>query len=235
MADPVWQVVIADLRASRAIPGPERGRVDRALARAAASAHRRFEAHVRLGPDVLKGDELQCVLRAGAPALSFVTYLRARVALEAGARTELRAGIGAGSVARLSRRGPFASDGEAFHRARAALEAARATGGTRRTGWVAGDPLFDPLADAVLGLADAVMVRWTGPQWEAVAGRLEAKGLFAIARERGVAFQSVSKRLRAASWSEFQRAMEVLELTARAAIAVPEASRPSVRRSPSRG
>lgn len=217
MRKPVWQVVIADLRASTSIPAAARARVDRGLVRAAERARRRFAKGVRLGPELLRGDELQCLLRGDTPALAFLTYLRARFVIEAGEYADLRAGVGSGAVTRLSPKGPFASDGEAFHRARAALQQAHDAGGTRRTAWVTGDPFADVVLDSTLGLADACMSRWTAPQWEAVAGRLEDKALQVIARERGVAFQSVSKRLRAASWSEYQRVIEVLEATARAA------------------
>jgi hypothetical protein len=59
--------------------------------------------------------------------------------------------------------------------------------------------------------------RWTRPQWEAIVGRLEDKGLEGIARDSGVSFQSVSKRLRAASWSEVASAYAWIEARAGAA------------------
>jgi hypothetical protein len=212
-----WQVLIADLRSSRAIPARERPRVDRALRTAVARVLRRYGAHFRLVPELLRGDELQAVLKADAPALAILTYLRAQLALEAGRGTALRAGLGRGAIVKLSSRGPFASEGEAFHRARAALDAARRSGGARLTGWVTGDEFVDMLADVLLALTDSFASRWTLPQWEAVAGRLEDKGLHQIARGKGVSFQSVSKRLLAASWNEVQRAIELLESAARSA------------------
>ena len=148
MAERIWQVLIADLKSSREIPARERTEVDRALRRAVGQVARHFAGRFRLDPEVLRGDEVQAVLRRDAPALTILTYLRARLASAAGRRIELRAGIGRGSVQRLSARGPFASEGQAFHRARA---------------------------------------------------------------ER-VAFQSVSKRLRAASWNEIEQAMDLLQL-----------------------
>src|SRR5690349_16784594 len=211
MAERVWQVLIADLKASREIPARERPRVDRALRLAIQRILRAHGAWFRLVPQVLKGDELQAVLKPDAPALTLLTHLRARLVAEAGRKVELRAGIGRGAIARLSPQGPFASEGEAFHRARAALDQVRRGGGTRLTGWSTGEPSFDAVAEGVLGLMDAFMSRWTVPQWEAVAGRLEGKGLHDIARERRIAFQSVSKRLRAASWGDIEAAMGMLE------------------------
>lgn len=215
MSEAVWQVIIADLASSRELSARERPGVDRALRRAIARTVRRFEPHFRLAPEVLRGDELQAVLRAGAPALAIVTYLRAQLVTGLGRRIRLRAGLGRGRISRMSPRGPFASDGEAFHRARRALDRARGGGGSRVTEWVAGDRFFDALAHAVLGLADAFVVRWTVPQWEAIAGRLEGRRLHGIARGRGVSFQSVSKRLRAAAWNDVQPALELLESASR--------------------
>jgi hypothetical protein len=212
VAERIWQVLIADLKSSREIAARERTEVDRALRRAVGQVARHFAGRFRLDPEVLRGDEVQAVLRRDAPALTILTYLRARLASAAGRRIELRAGIGRGSVQRLSARGPFASEGQAFHRARAALDRARQAGGTRRTSWATGETRFDDVANAILGLTDAFVTRWTIPQWEAIAGRIEGKGLDAIARAERVAFQSVSKRLRAASWNEIEQAMDLLQL-----------------------
>jgi hypothetical protein len=211
MRNPQWQVFIADLVSSRSIPATDRAGVDRAVARAidrTLSVHRE---HFRLGPQVLKGDEMQAVLRPGAPALSILTYLRAQLAGREGRVIRLRAGLGAGRIARLSPKGPFASEGEAFHRARAAIDGLKAGRAERLTGWITGDIQFDLWAGSMLPLLDAVMNRWTPAQWEAVAGRLETRGMDDIARRSGVTFQSVSKRLRAASWNEALGAMRLLD------------------------
>jgi hypothetical protein len=215
-AAPFWQAMIADLRSSRAIPARERPGVDRALRRAITRVQRQFGRDFRLDPEVLRGDELQAVLQPGAPALRIVTYLRAQLVIAAGRSLALRVGLGSGTIQRLSRRGPFASEGEAFHRAREALEAAK-RGSGRLTGWITGDPFVDRLAAVTLALLDSYTARWTSPQWEAIAGRLEGKGLHEIARAERVSFQSVSKRLRAATWSEVQQAADLLEAAARVA------------------
>lgn len=206
-----WQVLIADLKESRKVPARDRAAADQTIQRAVARTLRGYGAHFRLAPQRLRGDELQAVLRPGAPALAILTYLRAQLGAGAAPRLRLRAGIGSGTIERLSPKGPFASDGEAFHRARAALEEAEGAGGARLTAWRSGDPFFDRISDTVLALIDAFANRWTAPQWEAIAGRLESKALHAIARERGIGFQSVSKRLRAASWSEVHQAVALLE------------------------
>lgn len=231
----IWQVLVADLRSSRRIPERQRPKIDKALQRAAARVVHRYGNHFRLKPQVLKGDELQAVLRADAPALHVLTYLRAQLAIAAGIRVELRAGLGRGEIRRLSTSGPFASEGVAFHRARAALEQAKQSGGDRLTAWVSGDPFFDELAATVLALTDAFASRWTVPQWEAIAGRIEEKALQAIARDTGVGFQSVSKRLRAASWNEVDQGYTLLEKIATVVGNGPRAGATRATASPSRG
>src|SRR5438128_2725051 len=189
----IWAVVIADLRASRELAGADRRRVDIALRRAVPRVSRSHARHFRLPPQILRGDELQAVLRPDAPTLSILTQLRADAIRNAGLRVQLRAGVGRGPVLRLSRKGPFESEGEAFHRARAAVDAVKQAGGL--TAIDTGRPRLDPIANAALGLADAAWSAWTLAQWEAVAGRLEHKRLQGLARELGVSFQSVAKRL----------------------------------------
>ena len=231
-----WQVLIADLKSSRQISARERPHVDRALQKAIVRALRRHRTRFRLIPQVLKGDELQAVLHADAPALGILTDLRAGLVVEAGRRIDLRAGIGCGTIQRLSSKGPFASEGEAFHRARAALERAKQAGGTGLTAWRTGDETFDTAADVLLGVTDALVARWTASHCGAVAGRLQGKGLHDIARETEVSFQSVSKRLRAASWNEVQQAFEWLERSAARLVGGRvRRQEGESRRSPSRG
>ena len=87
----------------------------------------------------------------------------------------------------------------------------------------------------MLGLTDALWSRWTQAQWEAVAGRLESKGIQEIARDSGIRFQNVSKRLIAASWNEVHQAMNWLELAEAAAVPEKSAVQPIRHDSPSRG
>ncbi len=211
MSKPQWVVLIADLRASRAIPPRNRAAVDKALARAAAGVASNHRGSIRLGPQILKGDELQLVLQPEAPALRIATELRGRLRLLSKGAADVRIGLGGGRIDRLSPRGPFSSDGPAFHLARAAIEHAAAVGGSRRVAWRSGRAEDDAIVDSVLGLIDAVTTRWTVPQWEAVIGRAEGRSLEAIAASHAVSFQSVSKRLIAASWKEVESALLTLQ------------------------
>lgn len=206
-----WLVLIADLRASRAIPARKRADVDRAFSAAADAVARNRPKSIRLRPQILKGDELQVVLTPDAPVLLFALELRARLRVLSKASADLRVGIGSGTIERLSSKGPFSSDGRAFHLARSAIERSEASGGGRRFAWLTGRESNDALVDPLLSLVDAVAARWTVPQWEAVVGRLEGLSLDEIARTHRVSFQSVSKRLIAASWKEVEAALLALQ------------------------
>src|SRR5258706_926191 len=89
MAERVWQVLIADLKASRDIPARERPRADRALRLAIQRILRAHGAQFRLVPQVLKGDELQAVLKPDAPALTILTHLRPRLVSQARRKLQL--------------------------------------------------------------------------------------------------------------------------------------------------
>jgi hypothetical protein len=211
MAVARWIVLIADVKSSRQLPPVVRGKLPAQL-QSAVRRSREFAPHAyRLEPEILKGDELQAVLRAEAPALVVVTHLRASLYVATEGQVELRVGLGSGAIDRLSMKGPFESDGPAFHQARAAIDAVRRQGASRRTAWSAGRPEFDELADVTLSLADAISNRWTLAQWQAVRERIEGKELRRIAALEDISVQSISKRLITASWTEFLKAATYLD------------------------
>src|SRR5258705_10727650 len=107
MKDAPWQALIADVKASRRLDRRSRTAADRGVRQSIARRVRRYPRAFRLTPEVLRGDELQAVLRADAPSLEILTYLRAQLAVATRGRVELRAGIGHGPIPRLSSKGPF--------------------------------------------------------------------------------------------------------------------------------
>jgi len=214
MAASHWVVMIADVRSSRDLNVTLRTTLPAKVRRAAAEAVEFAGASFRMEPEMLKGDEIQAVLRPGASTLKMVTFLRATLFTLSGGDVQLRVGLGTGTIDRLSSKGPFESDGQAFHNARQAIEAVKQAGGTRQTGWLTASAEFDEMADAMLGLLDALSSRWTLPQWLAVRERVEGKQLRSIAKLESVSVQSVSKRLKNASWAEFSRAVEFLDARA---------------------
>jgi SatD family (SatD) len=205
-----WQVLILDLKASRKIPPSGRRAVDKALIKAAEIAAKRYQKDFRLAPRLLKGDELEAVLRSDAPSLLILTFIRAQFAMAIGRTPALRAGIGWGRIDHMDSENPFESDGPAFHAARAALDAVKGPRSGRLTGWVTGTS-FDAEADAVLPVLDVFFRRWSRPQWEAVAKRIEERNLREIGAQLGVRLQAIHKRLSTASWDETLQVMHYLQ------------------------
>ena len=211
MPSATWLAVIGDVKSSRNLPGPLRAKLSSQIRGAMADVVRFAPTAFRIAPGSLKGDEIQAVLRPEAPGMRIVTYLRAVLRVRTDGAVSLRVGLGGGAVDRMSPKGPFESDGPAFHRARAALELVRKAGASRLSAWQTGDAGFDDLAGAMLGIMDSVVARWTLPQWAAVRERMEGKGLKRIAKQEAVSVQSVSKRLITASWSEFDAAAKYVD------------------------
>jgi hypothetical protein len=211
MPSGTWQVWIADLKESRKLRPQVRKKVDLSLNRAIHATLQRYRRYFELEPQILLGDELQAVLTPDAHALSILTYLRAQLALGAGQKLALRAGLGLGPITHMDRKSPFASDGPAFHHARKALLAFKRPRSRRLTGWVTGLQAFDDLADALLPLIDSLARRWSSQQWQVVAMRLEGMTLETIGSKLQVSHQAVNKRLAAAAWNEAGAAIQYLD------------------------
>lgn len=211
LASGVWSVLILDVVGSRRLAvEPVRGVAD-ALRPAIREAVRWQPQGFRLAPELLKGDEIQSVLHSKTPPVRTLMHLRAAVAARSGGRVRLWAGIGRGTISRLSTKGPFESDGPAFHRARQALDSLKLSGGARLTACASGSPEIDRSLRAILGLLDTLAARWTPLQWHGVLKRLEGKTLQAIASRSDVSLQMVSKRLRAVSWHEVEEAITIAD------------------------
>lgn len=207
MAAGQWSVLILDVKGSRRV-ALEGGRGTAELLRSAIRDTVRWQSRgMRLAPELLKGDEIQAVLHAHAPPVRTLFHLRAGVAERSRGRIHLWAAIGRGAIDRLSSKGPFESDGPAFHRARHALESVKQAGGARRTAAETGDAPTDRTLRAILGLLDALAARWTPLQWQGVHRRLEGGTMQSIAKKTDVSFQMISKRLRAVSWNEVDEAI----------------------------
>ncbi len=153
---------------------------------------------------ISRGDELQGVCRGILAAPELIRWLR-----YACRPFVLRIGVGIGPAPATMERSSWNMSGEAFFRARAALDVLK-PGKRPRTFLISGEDRLDTIANAVFDLIDAVLSRWTAGQWEAVAayereGRFEAAG-----RALGVALQNVEKRCRAAHWQAVRAGEEAL-------------------------
>ena len=141
-----------------------------------------------------RGDEIQGVCRGALEAPELARWLRYHCR-----PLILRLGIGIGVPPEEKAVSSWDMSGEAFFRARAALERLKA-GKSPRTLVVSGDEQVDAMANALFELMDATSSRWTAGQWEAVAA-YERKGTYeAAGTVLGIALQNVEKRCRAARW-----------------------------------
>jgi len=226
VASGIWSVLILDVVGSRRLAlVPRSGLTD--VLRPAIREAVRWQPHgFRLAPEILKGDEIQSVLHTKSAPLRTLMHLRAAVAARSGGRVRLWAGIGRGTITRLSTKGPFESDGPAFHRARRALDSLRSSNGTRLTACESGVPDVDQPLRAILGLLDSLAARWTPLQWHGVLKRLEGKTLQAIATRSDVSLQMVSKRLRAVSWHEVDEAITIADRILLDTAAAPGTTQP---------
>lgn len=128
---------------------------------------------------------------------------------------ELRCGIGRGAVTVTSTQGPYAEDGPAYHRARAAMNrlgappprTRRSTSDpfepgpppVRRTAWVDDTP--NPEREALLLHMDRVFTRWSPAQRAAIAAVLEGATYEEVGRAEGISAQAVQARLKSADLS----------------------------------
>ena len=183
---PIVTVLTADVIASR-----RHGEVGGFLAERLAN----LEHPALLTPfKISRGDEIQGLCRGSLEAPEIVRRLRYHCRPLA-----LRIGIGIGEGPVTEAPSSWDLNGEAFFRAREALEKTKKRGNLL-TGVVCGDERFDGLAEALFGLLDAIWSRWTEEQWEAVMA-YERYGTYeAAGRVLGIAFQNVAKRCRAARW-----------------------------------
>ncbi len=165
--------------------------------RGAAGVVRAFERTV--------GDEVQAVLDDADVAVDLTLLL-----LRTGGWS---VGVGAGPVDEPLPRSARAGGGEAFVRARAAVERAKSRTRPVPVAVVTGAPDDGRAAEAVLTLLGSVRARRTDAGWavvDAVAGLASGAGGISgvgatqedVARRLGVTQQAVSQRLRTAMWAE---------------------------------
>lgn len=143
------------------------------------------------------GDEVQAVLDSATATVDLALHL-----LRLG---RWSVGIGVGPVDEPLPASARAGSGEAFVRARLAVERAKSRARPVPLAVVAGHPDGGRASEAVLTLLGSVLVRRTAAGW-AVVDALADLGVGAtqedVARHLGITQQAVSQRLRAALWAE---------------------------------
>lgn len=162
----------------------------------------------RLGPEELAapltltaGDEIQGLFRHSQGIVDVVQELTDHMF---GSKAEVRFGVGRGSLTTGpidpppgQAPNPALLDGPAFHRARAALEAAQ-----RSNAWIRFEGFEDPpdeVLDGLFGLMAAVRSRWTPTQGTYSYEARSASSQKDLARSRKISPSVVSESLKAAN------------------------------------
>lgn len=156
----------------------------------------RLEHPLLLTPfTVSRGDELQAVCQGVLAAPELVRRLR-----HACLPLVLRIGVGLGPADFETAASSWDMSGEAFFRARDAMERLK-PGKHPRTRLLSGDARFDTVANGLFELLDTTWMYWTAAQWEAVMA-YEREGTYGAAGAvLGIALQNVEKRCKAARWA----------------------------------
>ncbi len=203
-------VVLADIVDSRSLPAEQRRAVqDRIQAVTDDNLAFRFTG----------GDEFEWALPDQPDALDQLLLMRAQLAVPADGApaVQLRCGLGRGAITVTSRQGPYAEDGPAYHRARAAYTELRQADGRSRSSHDAPfepagraprltclhDGREDPVRDALLVLMDAIMTSWNPARWEAIRLRLQGLRLESAGEQLGISAQAVQQRLKTADLDRY--------------------------------
>ena len=218
---PLVSVVTCDIVRSRKYSTEQRKQVDAILKRAFNTLRRSYKEaiHTPLSFNVIQGDEFQFVVDKPERSYEMLVFYRALVALsDLSPPVSFRASVGIGEIAVENRRDSYAQDGTAFHRSRLGIEKfeTQKGRGRRRSKIITGDAGLDQTLDIVLMYQDLLEERWTRAQWEAVRWRFQLPTYEDIAKQIGIAYQNVQKRLKAAKWDEFGRGLEFVEKSLKA-------------------
>ena len=209
-------VVTCDVVRSQRYSSEQRRKIDAILKKEFTTVSKTYKnaIHTPTSFNVTVGDEFQFVLSKVEKAYEVTVFYRALVALaNITPMITFRSSIGIGEIAVENKRDSYSQDGQAFHRSRLGINFFRDQKfkGKRRTKIVTGDGPLDETLDMILTYQDLLEEKWTPAQWEAVRWRLVLPTYEKIAKKLGVAYQNVQKRLKAASWDEFNRGIKFVE------------------------
>ncbi len=216
MRQTLVSVVTCDLVRSRKYSTQQRRQVDLSLRKSFKILGRVFQKaiHTPLSFNVVMGDEFQFVVNKPEKSYEIVIFYRALLALEdVSPPLVFRSSIGIGEIAVVNRKNSYSQDGQAFHQSRLGIEQFERQKGRekRRTKIITPDADLNETLDTVLMYQDLLEQGWTKAQWEAVRWRFQLPTYEDMAKQIGIAYQNVQKRLKAAKWDEFHRGLHFVE------------------------
>lgn len=206
-----YVAVIGDIVASKAIG--ERAEVQHRLERALHDINEACAADIASRFMITLGDEFQGLLRTGAQAAELIERIE-----RAMYPVRVRFGLGVGAITtEIDAERPLGADGPAYHGARRAVEALKASERKRmesRTGArieIAGYPDVAEVVNTIFALNTALKSRWAQRQREVVSAYLECGGTQSeVAQRLGIHQSNVQKALAHASFYTYQRALRAI-------------------------
>jgi hypothetical protein len=159
----------------------------------ASRAHRRAK-FIRLPYAITAGDEFQTIVRSYARLPELIFDLRARLW-----PLRLRIGIGMGRVPGRLQAPVNRMGGEAFQRARTALEGIKKSAGNKvrvLTAFATRDAVFDSTANLIYALQDTLLRKITEKQWETIVVFRQKRRLQAAAQALRLDASTVSRNLK---------------------------------------
>jgi hypothetical protein len=167
---------------------------------AATRAH--LQRYIRLPYAVTAGDEFQSIVadQVNIPELIFDLRVMMRP-------LQLRIGIGFGEIPERIQRPVNRMGGEAFQRARHALEGIKEGSAKFEvlTAFQSGDELFDSTANVIYALQDTLLLKITNKQWETIRIFRAKRRVGAVARILKLNASTVSRNLRRGYFWQIER------------------------------
>jgi SatD family (SatD) len=214
MAVKTYAVLIADVVQSSARAGM-RGLLGKKLA--AASARHLREKWIKLPYSVTAGDEFQTV--AEMPQWIPAAILDLRIQLQP---LSLRIGIGFGSISDRIEAPVNLLGGEAFQRARAAIDSVKSSERFKfevLTAFSSSDEVFDAAINLIYGLHDTLVLRIKKKQWQTIEAFQHGRTLQQTARRLRLDTSTISRNLKRGHYWQMAETAKVAEaLIARSAL-----------------
>jgi hypothetical protein len=158
--------------------------------------------YIRLPYAVTAGDEFQSIVAAKVNIPELIFDLRVMMR-----PLQLRIGVGFGEIPERIQRPVNRMGGEAFQRARHALEGIKedSTKFDVLTAFQSGNVLFDSTANVIYALQDTLLLKVTSKQWETIRIFRTKRRVGAVARILKLNASTVSRNLRRGYFWQMER------------------------------
>ena len=189
---PEFAVIIADIKGSKKMQDRERYEWQLFLKSTIVQINEKFSAKIEAPFMITKGDEFQGVLKNLTDVHQVMSYFE-RLLFP----LILRYGVGYGTIQKMGSNIPIEMDGQAFHRANAALTVAKKKKSMVR--FDTGDRLFDLTINTIYQLIYTIKRRWSEINYKRYWKYQDLGTYDKVAEQEGVSPQAVWDSLRNAS------------------------------------